>query len=149
MIKTHHRPDLKPAILALIAKVVPAVRDGGQVPLAALVAAVVGNRLTAEARAKLDARGDMIFKHKDGVAHFTNEGPETKIELARFNVKIARKVSGDARLVGDGASLRFNRGLYAQKLFFSVHLETIEMTSERVFVDLEGSSFDQLILLSA
>jgi hypothetical protein len=30
-----------------------------------------------------------------------------------------------------------------------VHLETIEMTSERVFVDLEGASFDQLILLSA
>jgi hypothetical protein len=144
-IQTHKRPDLREPIQKLCAQLVPAVKEGGEVPLTALVEAVAGDRLDAEVRRKLDSRKAAVFRMDGGQTRFLNEGPEVKIELAKFDIKIPKRLAGHARLVGDGASLRFERGdtLYAAKYFFSVKLETIELTTTRVFIDMEGDSYDQ------
>ena len=144
-IQTHKRPDLREPIAKLCKQLVPAVSSGGEVPLTALVEAVAGDRLDAEIRRKLDSRKDAVFKLETNNTSFINEGPEIKIELKRFNIKIPRRLSGHARLVDDGAILRFSGShtLHATKFFFSVRLETIELTSHRVFIDMEGDSFDQ------
>ena len=144
-IQTHKRPDLREPIKKLCEQLVPAVTSGGQVPLTSLVEAVVGDRLDAEVRRKLDSRKSAVFELDGQHTAFSNEGPEVKIELKSFNIKIPKRLAGHARLVGDGALLRFSGGstLHATKFFFSVRLETIELTTQRVFIDMEGDSFDQ------
>ena len=144
-IQTHKRPDLREPIAKLCRQLVPAVRTGGEVPLTALVEAVAGDRLDADVRGKLDSRKAAVFRLDGQHTSFLNEGPEVKIELKSFGIKIPRKLAGHARLVDDGAILRFlgANTLHATKLFFSVRLETIELTTKRVFIDMEGDSFDQ------
>ena len=144
-IQTHKRPDLRQPISNLCNQLVPAVRSGGEVPLTALVEAVVAGQLDPEVRRKLDSRKAAVFHVEAGQTSFTNEGPEVKIELKSFGIKIPKRLAGHARLVDDGAILRFAGAntLHATKLFFSVRLETIELTTKRVFVDMEGDSFDQ------
>jgi len=149
-VQTHKRPDLRDPIRKLIAELVPAIRTGGSIPLTALVEAVVADRLDPAVRKKLESRKDVGFRLDEGQTLFGNEGPEAKIELKRFNIKIPRRLAGRARLVDDGAILRFEGAetLSATKLFFSVKLETIELTSKRVFIDMEGDSFDQVLDLT-
>ena len=144
-IQTHKRPDLREPVQKLCAQLVPAVKGGGEVSLTALVEAVVGGSLDAEVRRKLDSRKAATFRVESMHTSFANEGPEVKIELKTFGIKIPRRLSGHARLVDDGALLRFIGAdtLHATKLFFSVRLETIELTTKRVFIDMEGDSFDQ------
>jgi hypothetical protein len=144
-IQTHKRPDLREPIANLCKQLVPAVTSGGQVPLTALVEAVAGDRLDADVRRKLDSRKAAVFELDGQHTAFFNEGPEVKIELKKFNIKIPKRLAGHARLVDDGAILRFSGDstLHATKFFFSVRLETIELTTQRVFIDMEGDSFDQ------
>jgi hypothetical protein len=148
-ITNHHRPELRSSIEKLLGVLVPAVEGGGDVPLTSIVEAVVGDKLTAEVRAKLDSRGAVAFTVTDGVTSFRNDGPATKVPLKHFSIKIAPRLVGWARRVEDGAILRFDGAhtLFAAKLFFQVKLETIEVTKKRIFIDLEGDSFDQLITL--
>jgi hypothetical protein len=143
--QTHRRPDLRAPVQKLLEQLVPAVRDGGEVPLTALVEAVAGDKLLPEVRARLDKRGAAVFSRKDGAIRFANEGPAAKIPLKRFDLKIPPRISGEARLVEGGAELRFHSAetLSASKLFFSLRLERIEATDRRLFVDMEGDAFDQ------
>jgi hypothetical protein len=149
-IQTHRRPDLREAICNLCTQLVPAVRDGGAVPLTTLVEAVAGAALAPEVRRKLDSRRDAVFARADGHTRFHNEGPEVRIALRKFDIQVPRRIAGHAHLAGDGAVLRFERGetLSAVKYFFSVKLEGIELGTKRVFVDMEGDSFDQCFVLA-
>ncbi len=144
-IQSHKRPDLRESIKRLCDQLVPAVSSGGSVPLTALVEAVVADGLEPDIRKKLDSRKMVTFKAEGDGAAFSNEGPEVKIGLKNFDIKIPRRLAGRARKVDDGATLRFDGGetLSATKFFFSVKLERIELTTKRVFVDMEGDSFDQ------
>ena len=147
-VQTHSRPELKPLVQQLLVKVIPAVKDGGEVPLVALVEAIAGNKLTDKVRQLLKDRNSASFRvapDGDWVSRFENEGPAMKIALRKFDIKIPARLSGQSKLVGDGVVLRFenNETLSASKLFFSVKLESLEVTSHRIFIDMAGDSFDQ------
>jgi hypothetical protein len=144
-VQTHKRPDLREPVVKLLESLVPAVRDGGEVPLAALVEAVAGDKLKPDVRAKLVARGAAVFEKKGAGMSFLNEGPALKIALKKFNLTIPPRISGEAHLCEGGAELRFRNSetLRAEKFFFSVRLEGVEATDKRIFVDIEGDSFDQ------
>lgn len=147
---TQKRPDLRASIVDLLAKLLPAVREGGAVPLTALVAAVVGAKLTPPVRERLDLRKDARFERDGDRARFANEGPESRIELKRFDIKLPRRLSGEASVRGtDGVELAFDRRetLAATKLLLSVRLERVELTPARVVVRMETSAFDQCIEL--
>lgn len=146
-VQTHSRPDLKAPVQFLLSEIVPAVESGGQVPLVNLVEAVAGDRLSDKVRKEIEARGSASFTVAPGGegSYFENEGPRIKIALKRFDIKIPRRVSGYSRLVDDGVVLRFegSETLSATKLFFSVKLESLEVTSRRIYIDMEGDTFDQ------
>jgi len=148
-VQTHKRPDLRAPVVKLLESLVPAVRDGGEVALASLVEAVAGDKLKPEVRSKLEARGTAVFEKKGDAMRFVNEGPPLKIPLKRFNLEIPPRISGEASLLDGGAKLAFAGAetLRAQKFFFSVRLESVEATDRRVFVDIEGDSFDQILEL--
>jgi hypothetical protein len=148
--QTHKRPDLREPIQKLLTQLVPAVRDGGEVPLTSLVEAVAGDRLSDDVRRKLDARGSAVFARRGDQCTFENVGPDLKIELKKFDIKIPKRLAGRAQLVDDGASLRFEGRdtLSAAKLFFSVKLDALELTSKRVLIDMEGDTFDQIYELT-
>src|SRR4051794_15511794 len=128
-VQTHKRPELRDSIKKLLDELVPAIRAGGTVPLTALVEAVVADKLDPGVRKKLESRKSISFKLEGGHAAFENEGPDAKIALKKFDIKIPKRLAGHARLVDGGAVLRFERDetLSAMKLFFSVKLETIEL----------------------
>ena len=145
--QTHSRPELKAPVQLLLSEVVPAVKSGGQVPLVDLVEAVAGDRLNDKVRKQIQARGNATF-HVVSTGEgslFENEGPPVKIAMKRFDIKIPRRVAGNSRLVDDGVVLRFegHETLSATKLFFSVKLESLEVTSRRIYIDMEGDTFDQ------
>jgi hypothetical protein len=146
--RTHKRPELREAIRALLAVLVPAIRDGGAVPLTDLVGAVAGAKLTAEVRARLDQRGLARFSPDPQSADtsFFNEGPETRIRLKSFDIKIPKVISGRALLEGAGsANLRFDRSAtpIASKLLASVRLQSLSLDDTRVLAAMETSVFDQ------
>jgi len=144
-VQTHQRPDLRAPVVKLLAALLPAIRDGGRVPLVTLVEAVAGDHLKPDVRKKLEARGAATFAPSKSSATFTNEGPALKIPLKRFDLKLPPRISGTATLVEGGARLDFHgpETLSAAKFLFSVRLESIEATDQKLFVDMEGDSFDQ------
>ena len=136
MLPDLHRPDLQPAIIALLTQLGPSIRNGGSVPLTALVGAVVGDKLKDDVRRKLDARGDALFRagHE---ATFFNEGQSERIELKRFTIVLPPRIAGRARLIGpDGAELGFDEhaSLSAAKFLLSVRLVRVRMTRNEVLV---------------
>lgn len=144
--QTHKRPDLREPIRTLLGKLIGVVRAGGDIPLTELVTAVAGSKLAADVRVRLDARGDVSFVHRPtGEAHFSNEGPETRIELKRFAIKIPRRLRGDASIAGERVDLRFDRAgtLTASKLLLSIKLERVTLDEARVVVSMESKAFDQ------
>lgn len=144
------RPDLRAPVLALLEQLVPAVKSGGEVALLALVEAVAGDRLAPGVRTKLDARGAARFVQASSAATFVNEGPETKIELKRFDLKIPKRLAGRAELHDDGVRLSFEpkAALLASKLLISIRFEWIELTSAKIHVKMEQGAFDQIYLLN-
>lgn len=146
----HRRPDLRPAVQRLLATLVPAVQSGGRVPLAELVTAVAAGRVTAQMLAKLEARGDVRFAPVGDSVAFDNEGPPLALPLKRFHLEIGRRVSGRARMDGDGVRLEFSprETLRAKKLLVSIRLEALDVRDSRVFVDMEGELFDQMLDLA-
>lgn len=119
-------------------------------PLAQLVMAVAGDRVTAEMQAKLVARGDVRFAPAGAAVLFDNEGPPLALALKRFHLEIGRRVSGRARMDGDGVRLEFSprETLRAKKLLVSIRLEAVDVRDSRVFVDMEGELFDQMLDLA-
>src|SRR5689334_1197936 len=107
-VQTHKRPELRPRVMKLLDTLVPAVRDGGEVPLAELVEAVAGDKVKPDVRAKLVARGAAVFAKNGASTKFRNDGPALKIPLKRFDLKIPSRISGEARLCDGGAELRFH-----------------------------------------
>ena len=145
-VQTHKRPELREPILRLLEQLLPVVQGGGEVPLVALVEAVAGDKLSDKVRSLLAGRGGARFTVQGAEARFANEGPDVKIELKKFNIKIPPRLSGTARIADGGAVLRFagRETLSATKLLFSVKLEALELHPTRIFVDMEGDSFDQV-----
>ncbi|MDI1447709.1 hypothetical protein [Polyangium sp. 6x1] len=148
-VQSHRRPELRASVVKLLETLVPAVRDGGEVPLLSIVESVAGDRLKPEVRKHLESRGNAVFRREGPAMAFLNEGPALRIPLKRFDLRVAARLSGEARLVDGGAELRFRGAetLSASKFLFSVRLEGIEATSSRIYVDMEGDSFDQVFEL--
>lgn len=146
----NHRPDLREPVLLLLERMVPIARDGGALPLVELVAAVSGDRLRPGVRPKVEARGDAIFVASEGKASFSNRGPETTIELKRFDLRIPAELLGRARLVGDGVELTFTprSTLVAKKLLLSARVLSIEVTSSRIAVRMDPHLLDQIYELN-
>ncbi len=144
-VQTHRRPELREPVRKLLEQLLPVVRAGGDVPLVALVEAVAADRLTDKVRHLLESRGGARFRVDGTHAAFSNEGPDLKIELKKFDLKIPARLSGTARAEGEGAILRFEKRetLSAAKLFFSVKLESVDLQPGRIYIDMEGDSFDQ------
>jgi hypothetical protein len=144
--QTHKRPDLREPIRALLDTLIPAVRDGGAVPLTDLVVAVAGAKLTGGVRVQLDARGAATFARNGSTSHFFNEGPETRIKLKSFDIKIPAKLAGAATIdEAGGAKLVFEpkRSLHATKLLVSVRLDAVVLSAHQVLVKMETAVFDQ------
>lgn len=131
----------------MLKKLVPVVRRGGKIELAKLVAAVAGGKISKSAKALIAARGSIAFVRSRGttVTTFWNDGTELDLSFPSFTLQIPTRIAGTARLVEDGVILRFDpaHSIHAKKFFFKVRLEGVEITSKRVFVDVEGASFDQ------
>lgn len=146
-VQTHKRPDLQPAIENLIASCVPAIREGGRLPLAQVVEAAAGGKLKPSALQQLEARGELTFEQQTGVSSFMNLGPRMTIRLKSFNLVVPERISGQAALVNGGVELRFrkNETFSASKFLLSVALERIEVTPERIIVNVQGGLLDQRI----
>jgi hypothetical protein len=147
-VQSQRRPDLKEPITRLVADLSPVVATGGAAPLLSLVEAVAGGKLTDKVRRQLEARGGAVFTVSPGggPASFVNEGAELTIELKSFDIKLPKRLRGQARLIEGGVRLEFDRKetLRAAKLLFTVKLEALELTSRRVFIDMEGEAFDRV-----
>jgi len=148
-VKTHKRPDLQPAIEKLIASCVPAIRESGHLPLAQVVEAAAGGKLKPSALQQLEARGELIFEQREGVASFLNVGPRMTIRLKSFNLVVPARVSGIAVIVTGGVELRFHKTetFSASKFMWSLALERVEVTSKHIMVNVQGGLLDQRIEL--
>ncbi len=146
--QTQRRPDLKEPIARLVADLTPVVASGGEAPLLALVEAVAGGKLTDKVKRQLEARGGAVFQVSTtgGAVTFVNDGAELTIELKSFDIKIPKRLRGQARLIDAGVRLEFDRKetLKAAKLLFTVRLEALELTTRRVLIDMEGEAFDRV-----
>ena len=124
---------------------VPVVQEGGVVPLREIAEATFGERLGAQIRSALDARGQVTFQASEGRTWFESAGTELSVRLRNFTLRIPESLRGQAELLEDGVVLRFDgpHALSACKLFFCVKVERIELSRRRILVDMEGDSFDQ------
>lgn len=145
--QTLRRPGLRPAVKSLIAVCIPALRDGGRLPLARVVEAAAGGVLKASVIQALEGRGEIVFERRGSVAFFENSGPQMKIPLRRFDLVVPPRISGQAVEVPGGVEFQFDakETFRATKFLLSVNLERLEVTSERIFVRVQGGLFDQCI----
>jgi hypothetical protein len=152
-LQTHRRPELRAPIMKLLDTLVPAVRDGGAVPLTELVEAVAGDRLKPEVRAQLDARGAATFARQGERVLFHNEGPPVHIPLRRIEISIPARLAGAAHLIEGGAELGFEDphtlhvGRKVLGVNVSVRLERAQITDRRVLVGMRPSVLDQCVEL--
>lgn len=122
------------------------MRDGGEISLLSLAEALAGERLGAQLRRTLQLRNRVTFRPGRGGARFENDGAEAELRLKSFTLKVPAHLRGRAEPLEDGGVvLRFERGraLAACKALVCTGIERIELTRRRVFVGLEGGSFDQ------
>lgn len=149
MLTTRH-PELREPVRALLAKLRPAVTDGGAVALTDLVLAVAGDRLSAASRAQLDARGDAALQVVGQGARFSNEGPEVKMALKLFNLVLPRRLEGAATLTANGGvAIEFDpkATMVASKLLASVRFVRVELGPDEVLVTMSTRAFDQRVEL--
>jgi hypothetical protein len=148
-LQTIKRPGLRPAVESLIASCIPALRDGGRLSLARVVEAATGGAIKAAVISSLESRGDIVFERRATGVFFTNSGAQMKIALRRFDLVVPRRLSGQAVEVAGGVEFRFDskETFRATKFLLSVNLERLEVTSERIFVGVQGGLFDQCIEL--
>lgn len=147
--QTHKRPGLRPAVDSLIASCVPVLRNGGQLALARVVEAATGGVLKPNVIEALETRGQLVFEHRSEGVYFVNEGPRMQITLRRFDLLIPPRISGQAIAIAGGVEFCFDptETFRASKFLLSVNLERIEVTSERIVVNVQGGMFDQCIEL--
>jgi hypothetical protein len=151
----HKRPGLRPAVEALLASCFPLLRRGGRLPLARVVETATGGLLKPAVIQALEGRGDLVFEPRADGAYFSNSGPHMKIALRRFDLIVPTRISGRAfGVLGvpglpGGIEFRFESSetLRASKFLVSVNLERLEVTSERILVNVQGGMFDQRIEL--
>lgn len=139
---------LREAVYELLSRVLPVIRDGGSIPLRSIVEAVAGEQIDEKIRTALDAREMLTFEPAQGAkSRFANVGRAMTLELKAIKLKIPERLSGWAEmLAGDqGVVLHFDKGgsLSACKALFCVGVEAVEITRKRIFVDMEGKSFDR------
>jgi len=147
--QTHKRPGLRPAVESLIASCIPVLRDGGRLLLAHVVEAAAGGALKPAVVEALERRGEIVFDPRDDRACFSNVGPRMTIALRRFDLVIPPRLSGFVVETPGGVEFRFDPAetFRATKFLLSVNLERLEVTSERIFVFVQGGLFDQCIEL--
>ncbi len=147
--QTHKRPGLRPAVESLIASSIPALRRGGRLSLARVVEAAAGGALKAAVIEALEGRGEIVFEQRVAGIYFANTGPQMKIALRRFDLVVPPRISGRAVEVPGGVEFRFDpkETIRATKFLLSVNLERLEVTSESIFVSVQGGLFDQCIEL--
>lgn len=147
--QTHKRPSLRPAVESLIASCVPVLKGGGTLPLARVVEAAAGGLLKPSVVQTLEGRGDLVFERRGGTVRFANEGRRAQIAFRRFDLVIPTRISGHAFEISGGVEFRFDpkETFRASKFLMSVNLERLEVTSERIVVNVQGGLFDQHIAL--
>lgn len=148
--QTQKRPGLRPAVESLIASCIPALRDGGRLPLARVVEAATGGALEPAVIKALEDRGEIEFERRGAGVFFVNTGAPMKIALRRFELVVPKRISGQAVEVPGGVEFRFDpkETFRASKFLLSVNLERLDVTSERIFVSVQGGLFDQCIELA-
>lgn len=144
--QTYKRPGLRPAAESLIASCVPILRDGGRLPLARVVESAMGTVRPALLQ-PLQGRGEILFERLARGCSFSNNGPHIKIALRRFDLVVPPRICGDAIEVPGGIAFRFDPAetFRASKFLLSVNLERLEVTAERILVQVQGGLFDQRI----
>lgn len=145
---------LREAIYELLSRILPVIREGGSIPLRSVVEAVAGEQIGDQIRRALDAREKLTFEPaKDARSRFTNLGRAMPINLKAIKLKIPQQLSGWAEVLADdqGVVLHFDMGrsISACKALFCVGVEAVEITRKRIFVDMEGKSFDRSFDLGA
>lgn len=147
--QTHKRPGLRPAVEALLASCVPLLQEGGPLPLARVVEATTGGALKPAVMKALESRGDLVFERLGEKIVFRNTGPRLQIQLRRFDLIVPQRVAGQAVSIAGGVAFEFDATdtFRASKFMLSVNLERLEVTAERIWVNVQGGVFDQCIEL--
>lgn len=147
--QTHKRPGLRPAVEALLASCAPLREKGGLLPLARVVEATTGGALKPAVMKALESRGDLVFERQDGRVVFRNMGPKLQIQLRRFDLIVPPRLAGQVEEISGGIAFDFDATdtFRASKFLLSVNLERLEVTSEKIWVHLQGGVFDQCIEL--
>lgn len=145
--QTHRRPGLRPAVEALLASCVPLLHEGGKLPLAKIVEATTGGNLRPAVMKALESRGDLVFQREREKVIFQNDGPRLQIQLRRFDLVVPPRVAGQVLSIAGGVAFDFDSSdtFRASKFLLSVNLERLEVTSERIRVNVQGGVFDQCI----
>lgn len=147
-VESQKKARLREAVYELLARILPVIREGGSIPLRSIVEAVAGEQIGDEIWRALDAREMLTFEPGKGAkSRFTNVGRAMTLQLKAIKLKIPQRLSGWAEvLAGDqGVVLHFDKGrsISACKALFCVGVESVEITRKRIFVDMEGRSFDR------
>lgn len=147
-VESQKKARLREAVYELLARILPVIREGGSIPLRSIVEAVAGEHIGDEIWRALDAREMLTFEPGKGAkSRFTNVGRAMTLQLKAIKLKIPQQLSGWAEvLAGDqGVVLHFDKGrsISACKALFCVGVESVEITRKRIFVDMEGRSFDR------
>lgn len=147
--QTHKRPGLRPAVESLLASCLPFLRHGGQLPLAQVVEAATAGTLKPAVIQALEGRGALIFEPRAEGVYFSNGGRHMRIPLRRFDLIVPTRISGLAFAVPGGVEFRFapTETFRASKFLVSVNLERLEVTADRILVNVQGGIFDQCIEL--
>lgn len=147
--QTHKRPGLRPAVEALLASCAPLLKGGGTLPLARVVEATTGGALKPAVMKALESRGDLVFEQLSENVVFRNTGPRLQIQLRRFELVVPPRVAGHVVSIAGGVAFHFDAAdtFRASKFLLSVNLERLEVTSEKIWVHVQGGVFDQCIEL--
>lgn len=146
----YNRPHLRQPVQQLLSRLQRVIREGGRLPVAALIDTVGGGRLDAEGRRLLAGRGDLVFRYLDAQVRFENVAPAVTLHLRRLDLTIPEIVAGNAYVFGeDGVQLRFDEDHAPTAVHWasSVRFRGIELTRKYVYFALEGNLRDQCVLV--
>ena len=143
------RPELRTPVISLIARVA-GEHAGGEfrIPLLFLFEAV-GLPLSAEARRRLEARGEVSFTPRDGASgRFANRGDEQEVETAEgLTIVIPRTLAGDYITTTSSLTLKFGEGTAlrgCKRVFVRICQDVIKIDADehKLYIDLPGEKYD-------